>query len=146
MVRVLLAGAAVLAASASPALAQATPSPIEVVNAFNKLGYEDRRLVEAIETYVAPDFIEHNPGVPGGGREGLLARVRDRAAALSQNEYRILHVFAEGDMVVVHHYRVPRADQGGRAFVDFFRVRDGKIVEHWDVSEDDPLPDQATRR
>jgi predicted SnoaL-like aldol condensation-catalyzing enzyme len=120
---------------AAPAAAQGPQSPKDVVNAFNKLGYEDKRLVEAIETYISPDFIEHNPGIDGGGRAGLLARVKARGKDFEKNEYKIQRVIADGELVAVHHYRVPRDAEPGRVFVDIFRVRDGKIVEHWDVSQ-----------
>ena len=46
------------------------------------------------------------------------------------------HIVAEGDLVVLHLNS--KADEGdwGRAIVDIFRVEDGKIVEHWDVTQD----------
>lgn len=48
----------------------------------------------------------------------------------------ILHkVFAEGDMVVVHG-EYPKFNA---ASIDFFRLKDGKIVEHWDVFG--PIPE-----
>jgi predicted SnoaL-like aldol condensation-catalyzing enzyme len=30
------------------------------------------------------------------------------------------------------------ADNPGRALADFFRLQDGKVVEHWDVIQDVP--------
>lgn len=44
-------------------------------------------------------------------------------------------VFAEGDMVVVHG-EYPKFNA---ASMDFFRLKDGKIVEHWDVFG--PIPE-----
>lgn len=44
-------------------------------------------------------------------------------------------VFAEGDIVVVHG-EYPKFNA---ASMDFFRLKDGKIVEHWDVFG--PIPD-----
>src|SRR5215471_15854206 len=42
---------------------------------------------------------------------------------------------AEGDLVAVHaHYKTPAETAG----MDFFKLRDGKIVEHWDVIQDLP--------
>ena len=45
---------------------------------------------------------------------------------------------AEGDLVAVHSHYVAIPGDRGRAVLDLFRVRDGKIVEHWDAVQDVP--------
>jgi predicted SnoaL-like aldol condensation-catalyzing enzyme len=50
-------------------------------------------------------------------------------------------VIAEGDMVITHsHLDLEPGNPGnpGRALADFFRLEDGKVVEHWDVIQDVP--------
>jgi len=48
------------------------------------------------------------------------------------------HIVAEADLVVLHlNSKVDEKDRG-RAIVDIFRVENGKIVEHWDVTQDVP--------
>jgi predicted SnoaL-like aldol condensation-catalyzing enzyme len=47
-------------------------------------------------------------------------------------------VIAEGDLVAVHHHFQAAAGDLGFAVVDFFRVRVGKVVEHWDAIQ--PVP------
>jgi predicted SnoaL-like aldol condensation-catalyzing enzyme len=47
-------------------------------------------------------------------------------------------VIAEGDLVAVHSHHVDTPGERGRAVLDLFRVRDGKIVEHWDAVQDVP--------
>jgi predicted SnoaL-like aldol condensation-catalyzing enzyme len=47
-------------------------------------------------------------------------------------------VIAEGDLVAVHSHYVDAPGERGRAVLDLFRVRDGKIVEHWDAAQDVP--------
>lgn len=42
-------------------------------------------------------------------------------------------MIAEGDFVVVHHYARRNPGDRGEAFIDIFRIKDGKIIEHWDV-------------
>jgi predicted SnoaL-like aldol condensation-catalyzing enzyme len=45
-------------------------------------------------------------------------------------------------MVILHsHWRRSPGDRGD-AVVDFFRVQDGRVVEHWDVIQ--PIPATAS--
>jgi predicted SnoaL-like aldol condensation-catalyzing enzyme len=48
------------------------------------------------------------------------------------------HIVAEGDLVVLHLNSKADEKDRGRAIVDIFRVKDGKIVEHWDVAQNVP--------
>ena len=47
-------------------------------------------------------------------------------------------MIAEGDLVAVHSRLVRHATDRGQAVADFFRLENGKIVEHWDVLQDVP--------
>jgi predicted SnoaL-like aldol condensation-catalyzing enzyme len=40
--------------------------------------------------------------------------------------------------VAVHSHHVDTPGECGRAVLDLFRVRDGKIVEYWDAVQDVP--------
>ncbi|NUP30269.1 MAG: SnoaL-like domain-containing protein, partial [Streptomycetaceae bacterium] len=42
-------------------------------------------------------------------------------------------IIAEGDLVAVHSHYVNYPGDRGSAILDLFRVRNGKIVEHWDI-------------
>jgi predicted SnoaL-like aldol condensation-catalyzing enzyme len=53
----------------------------------------------------------------------------------------IKRVIAEGDLVATHSHLILEPGQPGRALADFFRLEDGKVVEHWDVIQD--VPDKA---
>lgn len=45
---------------------------------------------------------------------------------------------AEGDMVAAHVHFITAPGSRGHAAMDFFRLENGKIVEHWDVMQDVP--------
>jgi predicted SnoaL-like aldol condensation-catalyzing enzyme len=86
--------------------------------------------VAALEGVLASGFINHNPQTTNGleASKTLFAQV----GAIDADLYRMI---AEGDLVAVHaHYKTPAQTAG----MDFFKVRDGKIVEHWDVIQEIP--------
>ena len=47
----------------------------------------------------------------------------------------------DGDLVFLHNHSTTSENDRGRAIVDIFRVKDRKIVEHWDVIQ--PVPEKA---
>ncbi len=109
--------------------------------------------ISALETVVAPDFVERNslPGV-GAGREGLEEYLLALHEALPATELVAEPVIAAGDQVMA---RVAiRAGQGQEqeqeqatmdgtlvgqsvpwGHVDVFRLTDGKIVERWSQTD-----------
>ena len=56
----------------------------------------------------------------------------------------IERVIAEEDLVATHAHldlEPGNPDNAGRALADFFRLEDGKVVEHWDVIQEVPKTD-----
>jgi predicted SnoaL-like aldol condensation-catalyzing enzyme len=58
-----------------------------------------------------------------------------------EHRYEVKKVLAEGDMVVLHLHGMGGMNPYGEQVVDFFRVQDGKVVEHWDVIQ--PIPEKS---
>ena len=85
----------------------------------------------AAKTYLAEDYIQHNPAVPTGRAPilGFLPALKE--SGLSADVHRII---AEDDLVVVHSTYKNAQAFGADTLVafDVFRVEDGKIAEHWD--------------
>ncbi len=50
----------------------------------------------------------------------------------------IKRAFSDGDIVILHCHWMRSPGDRGDAVVDFFRVKDGKVVEHWDVIQSIP--------
>ena len=85
----------------------------------------------AIDRYWGDPYINHNPQTPNG-RDGMRAFL----AAAGPLTYQVGMVAAAGDHVMVHG-RYERPDATAVIAVDMFRIKDGRIVEHWDVLQDE---------
>jgi len=84
--------------------------------------------------YLGEQYVQHNPAVKDGPAE-FLKFASGLHATYPALDSRIMRVVAEGDMVVLHVYSKRKPDEKGTAIVDFFRVSNGKVVEHWDVKQ-----------
>lgn len=93
---------------------------------------------------LAPDYIQHNPGVPTGAAavQGFLPALKD--SGLTATPHRVL---AEGDLVVLHSTYQNAQLFGAPTLVGFdvFRVADGKVVEHWDNLQAPPAKTASGR-
>jgi predicted SnoaL-like aldol condensation-catalyzing enzyme len=72
---------------------------------------------------------------------GLQGFVRELGRVAPDAHADVVHVVAEGDMVVIHSHTQRNPQDRGMAQVDIFRVHDGKISEHWDVIQ--PIPETS---
>ena len=67
------------------------------------------------------------------GFEGLSAFVKYFRENFPNHRYEVKKVIAEGDLVVLHLHGMGGMNPHGEQVVDIFRVKNGKVVEHWDV-------------
>ena len=86
---------------------------------------------------IAEDYIQHNPMVPTG-KAPVVSYFTDYFKANPQSKARIVRSAVDNDLVYLHIHSTENADDRGQAVVDIFRVKDGMIVEHWDVIQDVP--------
>lgn len=107
-----------------------------VVATFLNLGFNAGQLETALKLYASPDYAQHNPGVGDGAQAALDALSSSDAPSFC---YDIKFVLAQNDLVWV--YSKVSTGTGDLAVVDMMRVRDGRMVEHWDVMQG--LPDDA---
>jgi predicted SnoaL-like aldol condensation-catalyzing enzyme len=78
------------------------------------------------------------PASRGRGPAAFYATAIWLRDAFGDIRWEIHDAIAEGDLVAVHSHYVNAPGERGQAIVDLFRVRGGKIVEHWDVIQDVP--------
>jgi len=83
------------------------------------------------EALLAPDYIQHNVGVPTGAAPivGFIPALQESGIKCT-----IHRVISEGDLVVLHVTYENAQAFGGDTLVafDVFRVENGKVAEHWD--------------
>jgi predicted SnoaL-like aldol condensation-catalyzing enzyme len=90
------------------------------------------RDASVIDKYWSTDYIQHNPMVPNGSAvlKGFVSNFGP------DFKYEPGMVVAEGDLVMVHGRY---SGMGPKAMigVDIFRLANGKIVEHWDILQEE---------
>lgn len=86
-----------------------------------------------VEQYFSSNYKQHNPVIPDG--PSAIARMIPTLAGLT---YEPGMAVAEGDLVMVHGRYVGWGPKP-MIVVDIFRVKDGKVVEHWDVMQEEVL-------
>jgi predicted SnoaL-like aldol condensation-catalyzing enzyme len=94
---------------------------------------DERQPRAAFERYMAPDFVEHKPDIPGGTRDATASFLEEVIASVPQARWEIVRTIAEGDLVFLHVRFTPAEGAPAYAIADVFRVHDCRIVEHWDV-------------
>lgn len=95
---------------------------------------------EVILNLMADDYKQHNPTV-ADGKAGAIEFFTEEFRRYPNAKATVAHVAADGDLVWVHAHIVRFQGDPGLALVDIFRVKDGKLVEHWDVIQ--PVPEKS---
>ena len=112
----------------------------QTVLAYLITAFNEKKPAEAVEKYGGSHYIQHNPQAPDGF-EAFVQFVGGFLEQFPQLSLDIKRAVAEGDMVVSHSLLKTSPEDRGTAVADFFRLEDGKVVEHWDVMQ--PIPESA---
>jgi predicted SnoaL-like aldol condensation-catalyzing enzyme len=112
----------------------------QTVVAFFSESFNDKRPEEAVAKYIGSQYLQHNPMAPDGP-EAFIQFVKAYSGQFPELSVEIRRVIAEGDFVVTHGLLKTSPSDRGTAAADFFRLEDGKIVEHWDVLQ--PMPETS---
>lgn len=103
------------------------------VLAFYDAGLVNRKPQQAFAEFVAPDFVEHKPDIPVGSRDSTAAFLERLMQEVPEGRWQVHRSMADGDLVLVHASFTPAPGAPPYALADVFRLRECKIVEHWDV-------------
>ncbi|MEM7033597.1 MAG: nuclear transport factor 2 family protein [Chloroflexota bacterium] len=90
-----------------------------------------------MNTFNNDAYIQHNRNLPEG-IAGVVGVVKQFAKRYPDYTYDVKHILADGDYVSFHsHATINKKDRGndkkGLNIKDTWKIKDGKIVEHWDA-------------
>ncbi len=132
-------GALLCISSAALASPESDANKKLVTDAVTML-FVQHKVDEAVDTYFAPDYIQHNPLVETGSAP-MRTFFKKFYTDNPDSTVEISHLLADGDLVAVHYRFKVNAQDRGMAVVDIFRVGNGRILEHWDVGQ--PVPEKS---
>src|ERR1700689_2723056 len=108
-----------------------------VLEAFDTLF--NKRDYAAAERYWSPHYIQHSAHI-APGREGLFNLIKGIPPTL---KYEPGTIVAEGDIVIVHGRFSDFGLPVNWIAADILRIKDGILVEHWDVIQDEATEEQS---
>src|SRR5439155_18866070 len=100
---------------------------------FNKRDYV------AAERYWSPNYIQHSAHI-APGPDGLFNLIKCIPPTLKSESRTIV---AEGDFVIVHGRFSGFGAPVNWIAADIVRIKDGILVEHWDVIQDEVTREQS---
>ena len=108
-----------------------------VLKAFDTLF--NKRDYAAAERYWSPNYIQHSAHIEPG-RDGLFKLIKSIPPTL---KYELGTAVAEGDFVIVHGRFSGFGQPVNWIAADIVRIKDGVLVEHWDVIQDEAKQEQS---
>ena len=108
-----------------------------VLEAFDTLF--NKRDYAAAEKFWSPHYIQHSAHI-APGREGLFDLIKNLPPTL---KYEPGTIVAEGGFVIVHGRFSNFGLPVNWIAADIARIKDGVLVEHWDVIQDEATQEQS---
>lgn len=96
---------------------------------------------DAARPYMGEKYVQHS-AYARDGFEGVAEFARQFKRDFPNHRYEVKKCIAEGDFVVLHLHGINGMSPHGEQVVDMFRVKDGKVCEHWDVIQ--PIPGDSS--
>ncbi|TQF15347.1 ester cyclase [Myxococcus llanfairpwllgwyngyllgogerychwyrndrobwllllantysiliogogogochensis] len=135
----------------------ASVSPVERAAALEEQNRQQARLLteelynlrklDRVAELFSEDYVDHSTGAPTDvvGPAAVRQQAEATFQAFPDLRFDVLHVVADGDMVLVHWKAegtdVKHPDDTGKPRPlalnghSLYRMRDGKVVESWDISD-----------
>ena len=90
-----------------------------------------------IDEFLADNYIQHSTAATGG-KEGLRDFFQNRAGRFPDISFAMKASFVDGDYTIFHIHTVRHSGDPGMSIIDYFRLEDGKVAEHWEVVQEIP--------
>lgn len=128
-----LGGAVAATTGCAAGIETSTAAGREWFEDFVRLFYIERRVREAFELYVVEDYIQHADGL-AQGREAAVAMLEP---LFSRDGFlpRPIRTFHDESAATVF-IEVSIHGETKALVIDIFRIKDKRIVEHWDVKKE----------
>lgn len=139
MIRAVALGLAALMLSGGVPAPDLTERNRVLVQDFARLFYTEKQVRAAFLKHVAPDYIQHNPGLPDG-REAAITALEPKFSSPGAS-FDVKRILVDGNHAVIHLHARPQPGARGTAVADIYRLENGRIVEHWDVLQ--PVPETS---
>ena len=108
-----------------------------VLEAFDTLF--NKRDYVAAERYWSPNYVQHSAHI-APGRDGLFNLIKSIPPTL---KYEAGVILANEDFVIVHGRFSGFGEPVNWIAADILRIKDGILVEHWDVIQDEATEEQS---
>ena len=107
-----------------------------VVNFFQHL-MNEHDFDYIAKTYGGGTYTQHNRSIPNG-IAGLIDYVKTLTRRFPDYSFDVKRIVADGEFVILHSHTTMRSkdrgnEQKGFIITDTFRLKDGKLAEHWDA-------------
>lgn len=105
---------------------------IQIVTTFWE-EFFNKHDTNAVDKYLDSSYIQHNPYVADGVDEFKKFFIPAFRNELKEFSAEIKHIASSENLVFLHNHQRKNSSDLGSAALDIFRLKNGKIVEHWDV-------------
>jgi predicted SnoaL-like aldol condensation-catalyzing enzyme len=112
----------------------------QLVTEFYELAINQQQPAEAARRYIELSYRQHNPEVPDGP-DGFVQFINGMQKKHPKLKVVISKALADDDLVALHVHLTREPNDPGLAVAEFFRLKNGKIIEHWDVLQ--PVPEKT---
>ncbi|RLV60105.1 polyketide cyclase [Parashewanella curva] len=111
-------------------------SNVALVTDFVQNLMNDHNFDHILKRYNDSSYVQHNRNLPDK-ISGLTEFLQEFVEDYPDYTYDVKHIYADGDFVIFHsHATLNKEDRGndkkGLNIIDTWRLKNGKIVEHWD--------------